>query len=181
MKQIVTCAALAVVALGPENPRASAHPHAIQAQAGTRDLSTWVGNWTMVGTWKDSSNDKERVLIWRLHGRWILGGRAVQTEQQWIQDGVTMNGFEVLSLNEPAKSLVSYGVWDSGGGWTTTLVIKGDTGTERGELRSPDGAIENVTWSWRWNRDRMSVSAVCETERNGLKWESGRLKGTKTP
>jgi hypothetical protein len=148
---------------------------------GIKPLEIWVGNWTFTGTAKDSANDKEHPLTWRIHGHWRLGGHIVQTDQEWTEDNVTTKYFEVISYRPASRSTISYGVGEDGTSWITTLVLKGDTGLETGTFTLPDGKTASATTTWSFTPDRLSVTATQEWEQDGSKWVSLRVKGTKAP
>jgi hypothetical protein len=176
MKRILVKWALIVTAL---NMTLFAQTTPPKPPPGIKDLEIWAGDWTFIGTSKNSLNDKEHPFTWRIHGHWRLGGHIVQTDQEWIEDNAITKYFEVISYRPATRSTVSYGVADDGSGWITNLVFKGDTGLETGTVTLPDGKMASVTTTWSFTPDRLSVTGTQEWERDGSKWVSSRFKGTK--
>ena len=145
-------------------------------------LDVWVGDWTYTGTVKDSPNDKEHPLTWRMHNHWILSGFAVQDDQEWIESGVTTKFLEVMYFDPAKKSLISTGHGDDGSSWISTLTVKGNTWFERGVSTDPDGKTASFSCVWILSSDHLYMTATAqEQEQDGSKWTSFRIKGTKVP
>jgi hypothetical protein len=144
-------------------------------------LNDWVGDWTFTGTAKDGPKDKEHSLTWRLHGQWILSGFVVQTDQEWVENGITTKFLEIINFDPAKKSYISTGYGDDGSSWISTVTFKGDTWLETGKSTDPDGKTAAFSGSWTVSPDHLSMTATAEQEQNGSKWMWFRVKGTKTP
>jgi hypothetical protein len=120
-------------------------------------------------------------VAWRLHGHWMLGGFAVQTDQDLIVSGVTTKYLEVINFDPATKSLISTGYGDDGSGWICTLTVTGDTWFESGKYTLPDGKTVPFTTRLTLSPDHLSATATEEREQDGSKWVSARFKGTKAP
>jgi hypothetical protein len=144
-------------------------------------LDVWVGDWTFTGTIKDSPNDNEHPLTWRLHNHWILSGFALQDDQEWIESGITSKYLEIMYFDPAKKSLMSAGYGDDGSSWISTLTVNGDTWFERGVSTLPDGKTATFSGVWTFSSDHLSMTATQEQEQYGSKWTSFRIKGTKAP
>ena len=175
-----TTSKLALLSLVPAMVLMAQAPHP-KPMPEIKAFDVWVGDWTLTGTAKDSPNDKEHPLTWRIHNHWILSGFAGQADQEWIESGITTKFLEVIYFDPAKKSLVSTGHGDDGSSWISTLTDKGNTSFERGEMTLPDGKTASVSGVWTFSSDHLSMTATEEQEQDGSKWTSFRVKGTKAP
>jgi hypothetical protein len=146
-----------------------------------KSLNDWVGDWTLTGTAKDGPKAKESSLNWRLHGRWILSGHAVQIDQEWIENGVTTKNLEILGFDAAKKAFLGTGYGESGLIWITTSTVKGDTWFESGKTTLPNGRVTSFSGRYRLSPDRLTMTMTAEQELDGSKWVWFSVKGTKTP
>jgi hypothetical protein len=139
----------------------------------------WVGDWTLVGTAKDTPTEREYKLAWNLHGGRILGGFFVQIDQIWKGKGLEQRSLEILSYDPKKKTHTSTGFTDDGSTWTATATYSDGTSVESGTTITADGKIIKWRGTWVFSPDRMTVSATQESVQDGSRWTSFTIKGTK--
>ncbi len=89
----------------------------------------WVGDWTLVGTAKDTASEPEYKVDWRMEGRWILGGHFVEVRNTWKGKGAELTSLEILSY-DPVRRIHAFSGFDSDGTtWVATATFS--NGTEK--------------------------------------------------
>jgi hypothetical protein len=144
-----------------------------------KEWDLWVGDWTLVGTAKDTREEPEYKLDWRMQGRWILNGFSVEILHTWKGKGAESHSLEILSYDPIKKVHTCYGFSDDGTTWFMTATFKDGVSVENGIDTSRDG--KTIRWRNTWNvsPDRMSVSGKSEKEQDGIWWTAFTVKGTK--
>ena len=142
-------------------------------------MDVFLGDWTFTGTIQDGPKGQEKPFVWKLHGRRILGGFAVQIDQDWIEGGVSSKNLEIDSYNADEKVIVSNGWGDDGSRWVTHPVFKNEVCQEDGKLFLPNGKVAEVHWTWTFDSNTRSAKTVGEMQLDGVKWTFARVTGTK--
>jgi hypothetical protein len=140
----------------------------------------WAGDWTLVGTAKDTATGLEYKLDWRFQGRWILGGHFVEIRGTWKGNGTELILLEILSY-DAARKLHAYSGFDSSGTtWVATAKFGNGTFVETETDTGPDGKIATLLNTWTVSPDGMSISGKEEREQDGVRWTAFTVKGTRT-
>jgi hypothetical protein len=144
-----------------------------------KDWDLWVGDWTMVGTAKDTPTEPEYKVDWKMHGSRILAGYFVQVDHIWKGKGSEQHWLEILSY-DPIKKIHAFSGFDNTGAtWLATATFKDRTSLENGATTTADGKIIKWRVTWNISADRMTVSGSQESELDGARWTSFTVKGTK--
>jgi hypothetical protein len=145
-----------------------------------RNEDILIGDWTMVGTAKDSPTGPEYKVTWTLHGRRILGGAFIQVDQTWKGKGPESHAMEILQYDPATRTHTTYAFSDDRSHWVGTAAY-GDDGTlvETGTTTDADGTVTRWRDVYVYSADRMSVTGTEEAEKDGVKWTSFTVKGTK--
>jgi len=144
-----------------------------------RNRDLWVGDWTMVGTAKDTPAEPEYKLDWSLHGSRILGGFFVQIDQIWKGNGPEQLSLEILSYDPIKGTHISSGFQSDGATWVATATYNDGTAVETGTSTTADGKIIKWRGTWVFSADRMAVSAIQESDQDGVRWTSFTINGIK--
>ena len=140
----------------------------------------WAGDWTMVGTAKDSPSQPEYKLEWRMHNHWVVGGFALQSDATLKGDGPELHYLEVLSYDPARKANTITGFQSDGTTWTGTATFDDRTSVENFTGTDPDGGAATCRNDWVWSADGKAVSGKSECEQNGVRWRYFTVKGTRT-
>jgi hypothetical protein len=146
-----------------------------------RNEDLLVGDWTMVGTAKDSRTEPEYKVTWKLHGRRILGGAFVQVDQTWRGKGKESYAMEVIAYDPATRTHTTSAFSDDRSHWVGTATYADDgTLVETGTTTDADGTVTRWRDVYVYSADRMSVTGTEEAEKDGVKWTTFTVKGTKT-
>jgi hypothetical protein len=134
----------------------------------------------MVGTAKDSPTGPECKVTWTLHGRRILGGAFIQVDQTWKGKGPESHAMEILQYDPATRTHTTYAFSDDRSHWVGTAIY-GEDGTlvETGATTDADGTVTKWRDVYVYSADRMSVTGTEEAEKDGVKWTTFTVKGTK--
>jgi hypothetical protein len=170
-------AAVAGIAFASSPGSGIAEPQVIAAP---RNEDLLVGDWTMVGTAKDSPTEPGYQVTWKLHGRRILGGAFVQVDQTWKGKGKESHAMEVVAYDAATRTHSTFAFSDDRSHWVGTAKY-GDDGTlvETGTTTDADGTVTRWRDTYVYSADRMSVTGTEEAEKDGVKWITFTVKGTK--
>jgi len=148
-----------------------------------RNWDLWVGDWTLVGTAKDTPTEPEYRVDWNLYGSRILGGFFIQIDQIWRGKGPEQHSLEILSYDPIKRTHASSGFQSDGATWVATATYSDGTAVETGTTTTADGKIIKWRGTWVFSADQMAVSATQESDQEGVRWTSFTVKGTtaKTP
>jgi hypothetical protein len=139
-----------------------------------------VGDWTMVGTAKDSPTGPEYKVTWKLHGRRILGGAFVQVDQAWKGNGQESHAMEIIAYDPASRTHSTFAFSDDRSHWVGTATYADDgTLVETGTTTGADGKVTTWRDTYVYSADRMSVTGTEEAEKDGVKWTTFTVKGTK--
>ena len=159
---------------------------AVQAQAPApkpgrevKDWGLWVGDWTLAGTAKDTRDEPEYQVDWRMQGRWILNGFFVEIRHTWKGKGAESRSLEILSYDPVKKVHTCHGFSSDGTTWIMTATFKDGISVEEGIDTGPDGKTTRWRNTWSISPDRMSVSGKSEKEQDGTWWTAFTVKGIK--
>jgi hypothetical protein len=148
--------------------------------AAPRNEDILVGDWTMVGTAKDSPTEPEYKVTWKLHGRRILGGAFVQVDQTWKGKGPESRALEIIQYDPATRTHTTYAFSDDRSHWVGTATYSDDgTLVETGATTGADGKVTRWRDVYVYSADRMSVTGTEEAEKDGVKWTTFTVKGTK--
>jgi len=179
MKRILTVAVLLLVGVCWTPLQWAQSPTAVPA-AELRKLDLWVGDWTLVGTAKDTATESEYKVDWQMQGRWILGGRFVEVRSTWKGKGKESTWLEILSY-DPVRRIHTYsGFASDGTTWVATVKFTEGTFVETETDTGPDGKTATSRNTWNVSPDGMSISGKEEREQDGVRWTAFTVKGTKT-
>jgi hypothetical protein len=171
-------AALAFAIILPSAVAAQARAPAPSAAAFERDLL--VGDWTMTGMARDSPTGPEYPVTWKLHGRRILGGAFVQVDQTWKGKGPEEHALEIIAYDPATRTHSTFGFEDDRSRWLGTATYSDDgTLIETGTTTGADGKVTTWRGTYVYSADRMSVTGTSEAEKDGVRWISFTVKGTK--
>ena len=140
----------------------------------------WVGDWTLIGTAKDTATEPEYKVDWRMQGRWILGRHFVEVRGTWKGKGAESTSLEILSYDVVRKIHAYSGFASDGTTWVATVKFSDGTVVETETDTGPDGKIATLRNSWSVSPDGMSISGTEEREQDGVHWIAFTVKGTKT-
>jgi hypothetical protein len=140
----------------------------------------WIGDWALSGTAKDTPTGPEYKVDWHMHGHWILGGFFAQIDQTWKGNGEDVRVLEFLYYDPIKKIHTGFGFANDGATWPLTATFNNETSVEDFVVTSPDGKLTTCRNTWVFSGDRMAVSGTEESEQNGVRWTSFRVKGTKS-
>ena len=140
----------------------------------------WVGDWTLIGTAKDTATEPEYKVDWRMQGRWILGRHFVEVRGTWKGKGGESTSLEILSYDVVRKIHAYSGFASDGTTWVATVKFSDGTVVETETDTGPDGKIATLRNSWSVSPDGMSISGTEEREQDGVHWIAFTVKGTKT-
>ena len=140
----------------------------------------WVGDWTLIGTAKDTATEPEYKVDWRMQGRWILGRHFVEVRGTWKGKGTESTSLEILSYDVVRKIHAYSGFASDGTTWVATVKFSDGTVVETETDTGPDGKIATLRNSWSVSPDGMSISGTEEREQDGVRWTAFTVKGTKT-
>jgi hypothetical protein len=140
----------------------------------------WVGDWTLIGTAKDTATEPEYKVDWRMQGRWILGRHFVEVRGTWKGKGAESTSLEILSYDVVRKIHAYSGFASDGTTWVATVKFSDGTVVETETDTGPDGKIATLRNSWSVSPDGMSISGTEEREQDGVHWTAFTVKGTKT-
>ena len=140
----------------------------------------WVGDWTLIGTAKDTATEPEYKVDWRMQGRWILGRHFVEVRGTWRGKGTESTSLEILSYDVVRKIHAYSGFASDGTTWVATVKFSDGTVVETETDTGPDGKIATLRNSWSVSPDGMSISGTEEREQDGVHWIAFTVKGTKT-
>lgn len=176
MKRIAAAVCVAILLPGLAAEAQSPGP---KPPAELRSWDLWVGDWTMVGTARDTPTEPEYALNWELHGSWILGGFFVQVDHVWKGKGLELQELEILSYDPVKRVHASAGFASDGSTWLMTATFDERTSVENGTTTTADGKV--IAWrnTWVFSADHMEVSGTSESEQDGVRWTSFAVKGTR--
>jgi hypothetical protein len=140
----------------------------------------WVGDWTLIGTAKDTATEPEYKVDWRMQGRWILGRHFVEVRGTWKGKGTESTSLEILSYDVVRKIHAYSGFASDGTTWVATVKFSDGTVVETETDTGPDGKIATLRNNWSVSPDGMSISGTEEREQDGVRWTAFTVKGTKT-
>jgi hypothetical protein len=171
-------AALAFAFVLPSAVAAQSRAPAPSAAALERDLL--VGDWTMTGMARDSPTEPEYPVTWKLHGRRILGGAFVQVDQTWKGKGPVAHSLEIIAYDAVTRTHSTFAFSDDGSRWVGTATYSDDgTLVETGTTTGADGKVTKWRDTYVYSADRMSVTGTEEAEKDGVRWTTFTVKGTK--
>jgi hypothetical protein len=175
VRRVRTVVAALVVASLPTSGFAEPQP-----SSAPRNEDILVGDWTMVGTAKDSPTGPEYQVTWKLHGRRILGGAFVQVDQTWKGTGPESHAMEIIAYDPATRTHSTFAFSDDRSRWVGTAAY-GDDGTlvETGTTTDADGKVTKWRDVYVYSADRMSVTGTEEAEKDGVRWTTFTVKGTK--
>ena len=145
-----------------------------------RQEEVWVGDFTLSGTAKDTPTGPEYKLEWHMHSHWILGGFFLETDSTTKGNGVETQMLEIGSYDPIKKTHVLSGFGSDGTTWVLTATFDHETSVEIGTTTAPDGTLTNFRNTFVFSSDGMAVSGTEESEQNGVRWTSFKVKGTKS-
>jgi len=146
------------------------------------EVKKWgpAGDWTNVGTAKDSPSQPEYKLEWRTHCHWILGGFALQCDGTWKGNGSEVHQLEILSYDPAKKANTFTGFSSDGTIWIGTATFHDRTSVEKMTVTNPDGKVAACRNDWVVSADGKAGSGKSECEQDGVRWTSFTVKGTRT-
>ena len=136
----------------------------------------WIGDWSFLGTAKDTQTGPEYNFDWHMHGRWILDGFFGQLDNVIKGNGSETRSVEILSYDPIKKIHAVSGFQNDGATWTTTFTFDKETSLEKVTMISSEGKVITCRITWVFSIDRMAVSGTTECD-DGSSW---RVKGTKS-
>lgn len=86
----------------------------------------------------------------------------------------------MLSYDPTKKVYTDFGFGSDGSTWSLSASFNGDTMIERGETKGPDGAVTRCEMTWLFSKNRASLSGTQLCDRNGIRWQSLKVAGTKS-
>jgi hypothetical protein len=173
-------AALAVSLVLPAAAAAQSKSPAAPTQAASLERDLLVGEWTMVGTAKDAPTEPEYPVTWTLRGRRILGGAFVQVDQTWKGKGPEAHTLEIIAYDPATRTHSTYAFSDDGSRWVGAATYADDgTLVEAGTTTDADGKVTRWRDTYVYSADRMSVTGTEEAEKDGVKWITFTVKGTR--
>jgi hypothetical protein len=152
---------------------------AANAAPALKSLDLWTGDWTLKGTAKDTPTSPEYQLVWRMRGRWILDGHAVEIQHDWRGAGPPLRALEILAYDLSKRTTILVGFGDDGTTWLGEAHFEGANLVETGSNTLPDGRVFTFRNTWIVAADRMSVSGRAEQTLDGVTWTGFAVTGTR--
>jgi hypothetical protein len=140
----------------------------------------WAGDWTLLGTLKDSPSQQEYEVEWHMHNHWTVGGFALQSDGTLKGNGLELHYLEVLSYDPARKANTYSGFKSDGTTWTGTATFNDRTSVENWTITGPGGEVATCRNDWVVSADGKAISGKSECEHNGVRWTLFTLKGTRT-
>jgi hypothetical protein len=173
---------IATLVLSISLPVASVAESPPQGQDAATQRQNWdlmVGDWSMVGTAKDSPKGPDYAVAWTLHGTHILNGLFVQVDQVWKGNGAESRTREIVSYDPVTRTHSTHGFSDDGSSWVGKGTYDGHTLVEEGATTGSSGKVSRWRDTYVYGPDWMTVTGTEEVEQDGVKWTSFSVKGTK--
>jgi hypothetical protein len=140
------------------------------------ELKDWdflIGDWTFVGTAKDTPTEAEYKVEWKQHGSRILGGFFMQADTIWKGNGTEHRWREILSF-DPVKKVHTFCGFGSGGStWIATATFENGTSVQmNGTSTTARGKIIRWRNTYVISADGLSLSGTQEMEQDDVRWTS---------
>lgn len=161
-------------------------PRAASGQSGepiprpeVKSWDFWIGDWTLTGTAKDTPTGPEYSVDWRAHGRWILGGAALEFTTTWKGTGPAQKWLEIMSWDPARRAHTFTGFSSTGEVWSGTTDIGTGGFVEDFLVTGVDGRISKCHNEWTFGVDRLTVSGKSVCKLGNDQWTAFTVTGSK--